>query len=89
MDYRYGGGYSSRANSTRKATVYVLCNYNTSHEEGVYRVEKLKGMMFDPYVMIYDKPSAQKITRHLQRYANNKFIFWATTWEDYLKGVSK
>lgn len=63
--------------------MYVLTNYDTTHEEDLYRVEKLKSMDYDPYVMIYNKPSAPKETRDLQRYANNKIIFWSTTWEEY------
>ena len=30
---------------------------------------------YDPYVMIYERPTAPKITRHLQRWVNNKRIF--------------
>lgn len=77
--------HSNTKSSGRNGGVYVLTNFNTTQEEDLYRVEILKEMNFDPYVMIYNKPTAPKITRHLQRYANNKFIFWATTWEEYLK----
>ena len=59
----------------RELRVYVLTNYNTTHEEDVDRVEKLKSMDYDPFVMIYNKPMAPKETRALQRYANNKYIF--------------
>lgn len=68
------------------ANVYVLTNYNTSHEEDLYRVENLKSMQYEPFIMIFDKPNAPKITKHLQRYVNNRFIFYSTTWEDYMKG---
>ncbi len=59
----------------RRRRVYVLTNYNTTHEQDLYRVETLRSMGFDPYVMIYNKPEAPKITRHLQRWVNNKWIF--------------
>lgn len=68
------------------AIVYVLTNYDTSHEEDLYRVNVLRSMEMEPYVMIYDKPNAPKITKHLQRYVNNRFIFYSTTWEEYMKG---
>jgi len=59
----------------RKRRVYVLTNYNTSMEENLYRVYKLKEMKFDPYVMIYNKPNAPKEVKRLQRWCNNKFIW--------------
>lgn len=69
--------------SGRLGGVYVLTNFNTTFEEDVYRVETLKQMNFDPYVMIYEKRTAPRSIRKLQRYVNSKFIFWGTTWEDY------
>ena len=62
----------------RNRRVYILTNYNSTHEEDVYRVEKVRELGYDPYVMIYEKWNAPKKTRQLQRYANNKFIFWST-----------
>lgn len=64
-------------------TVYVLTNYNTTMEENLYRVYKLRDMGFDPYVMVYDKPNAPVEVRDLQRWCNNKFIFKKTKFEDY------
>ena len=55
--------------------VYVLTNYNTSFDEDLYRVITLRDMNYDPYVMIYNKPSAPLQTRYLQRWCNNKIIF--------------
>lgn len=59
----------------RKKRVYVLTNYNSTHEDDLSRVYWLKHNGYDPYVMIYNKPKAPKITRKLQRWCNNKFIF--------------
>ena len=70
----------------RKARVYVLTNFMTTHEQDLERVYRLKNIGYDPYVMVYDKPSAPLITRQLQRYVNNKFIFRsAKNFDDYLK----
>lgn len=66
-----------------KLAVYVLTNFNTTHEQDLERVMKLKELDYDPYVMIYDKPNAPKITKQLQRYVNNRFIFRSCEWEDY------
>lgn len=64
--------------------VYVLTNYDTSFEEDLYRVYKLRDMNYDPYVMIFNKPTAPKIIRQLQRWCNNKIIFGAVkNFEDY------
>ena len=59
----------------RKRRVYVLTNFDTAHSDDLYRVETLRKMGYDPYVMIYNKPSAPRETRRLQRYVNNKIIW--------------
>ncbi len=59
----------------RYATVYCLTNYDTTMEENLYRIYTLRDMGFDPYVMIYDKPSAPREVRMLQRWCNNRIIF--------------
>lgn len=56
-------------------SVYVLCNYDTTMEENLYRIYTLRDMGYDPYVMIYDKPNAPQEIRYLQRWCNNKIIF--------------
>ena len=62
--------------NNRKRRVYVLTNYGSTHEQDLYRVYTLRALGFDPYVMIYERPSAPKITRQLQRWVNNKRIFY-------------
>ena len=61
--------------SDRNRRVYVLTNYGSTHEQDLYRVNTLRALGYDPYVMIYERASAPKITRHLQRWVNNKRIF--------------
>jgi len=61
--------------SDRRRRVYVLVNYGSTHEQDLYRVNTLRDMGYDPYVMVYDRPSAPAITRRLQRWVNNKIIF--------------
>ena len=68
----------------RNRRVYVLTNYGSTHEQDLYRVETLRRMGFDPYVMIYEKPTAPPLTRHLQRWVNNKRLFHAVpNFSDY------
>ena len=73
--------------NVRKRKVYVLTNYGSTHEQDLYRVETLRGMGYDPYVMVYDRPSAPAITRQLQRWVNNKRIFHTVpNFADYIPG---
>ena len=67
-------------------TVYCLTNYDTSMEENIYRIYKLRDMGYDPYVMVYDKPNAPREIRLLQRWCNNRIIFRAVP--DFYKFAS-
>ena len=59
----------------RFGTVYILTNFNSSMEENLYRIYTVRELGYDPYVMVYNKPSAPKEIRQLQRWCNNKRIF--------------
>ena len=68
----------------RKLRVYVLTNFNTTMEQNLERIYKLKELDYDPYVMIYEKWKAPKEIKRLQRWVNNKFIFKSCErFEDY------
>lgn len=70
----------------RQRRVYVLTNYNTTMEENLYRIYKLRELQFDPYVMVYDKPHAPREIKRLQRWVNNKYIWRSCErFEDYGK----
>lgn len=56
-------------------TVYVLTNFDTTFEQDIERVEFIREMRFQPYVMIYDKEHADRKYKLLQRYCS-PFIFW-------------
>ena len=69
---------------TKIGTVYCLTNYNSTMEENLYRIYTLRDLGYDPYVMIYNKPSAPREIRDLQRWCNNKVIFKSVKrFEDY------
>lgn len=57
----------------------MLTNFDTTHEQDLYRCEKLKELGYSPYIMIYDKEKLPKghITIQLQRYVNNRFIYYS------------
>ena len=63
--------------------VYILCNYDTTLQQDLYRIELCRELQWSPYPMIYDKEHADPVYRKLQRYCNN-FIFWrCKSFEDY------
>jgi len=72
-----------RGNDYRRLVVYVLTNYNSTHEQDLYRVTTLRELGYSPYVMIYNKPRAPKITRHLQRWTNNRRIHRSVEFKNY------
>lgn len=56
-------------------TVYCLTNFKSTIEQDLFRIYTLRDLGFDPYVMVYNKPSADKVHRDLQRWCNNRRIF--------------
>lgn len=70
--------------SKSNTTVYVLVNNGSTIEEDIARVEFIKSIRMQPYVMVYRESTAPKIIKKLKRYANNPFVCWATpTFADY------
>lgn len=70
--------------SKGQVMVYILCNFDTTLEQDLYRIQLCRELKFSPYPMIYDKEHCDKIYKHLQRWCNN-FIFWTVpTFEEYL-----
>lgn len=66
-------------------TVYVLCNFNSTMEQNLFRIYTLRDLGYDPFVMIYDKPNAPQEVKRLQRWCNNKIIFKSTRrFEEYI-----
>lgn len=70
--------------NTKNITVYVLVNFNTDFEFDLYRLMTLRKLGYDPYVMVYNKFSADNKYRALQRWANFKNIWRVVpTFEEY------
>lgn len=71
----------------RKLAVYVLTNFNTTHQEDLERIYTLRDLGYWPYVMVYEKDKLPKkhITRRLQRWVNMRAIFEnVPIFEDYV-----
>ena len=72
--------------SERNAIVYMLTNYDTTIEQDLYRIEKIKEVGFQPDVRIYRKESLpdRHILRDLQRWCNNRFLYHSCDFMDYV-----
>ena len=70
--------------NSRETIVYMLTNYDTTHEEDLYRIKAIQDFGFSPDVRVYRKSTAPQITKDLQRWCNNRFIYRSTKWEDYV-----
>jgi len=71
----------------RKTIVYVLTNFNSTHEEDLERVYTIREIGMSPYIMIYDKENAPIKTKKLARWVNNRFIWYKdlkAKFEDYI-----
>ncbi len=68
----------------RKIAVYVLTNFNTTIEQDLDRLYRLRELDVTPYVMIFNKPSAPKEILRMQRWVNSRFIWRSCErFEDY------
>lgn len=76
----------------RALIVYVLCNFNTTIEQDVERIETLRTLGYWGYVMLYDKEHLPKnsVYKKLQRWCNNRTIFAkCRTFNEYLEWVER
>lgn len=70
--------------SDRNKIVYVLTNFGSTMEQNLHRIYTLRDLGYNPYVMIYEKETAPKEVKRLQRWCNNRFIFRSCErFEDY------
>lgn len=72
----------------RNLIVYVLCNFDTTFEQDLERINTLREMGYWAYVMLYDKANIPKghDLRKLARWVNNRFIFARVkTFDEYKK----
>lgn len=73
-----------------RAIVFTLVNYDTTLEQDLDRIYRLRDIGYWAYVMIYDKPHADKVYTRLQRWCNNRFIFAKVLkFSDYEANLSK
>ena len=64
-----------------KIMCYVLIGYDSTPEEDLYRVEELRKLKIDPFVMPYNKKD--RYQKRFARWVNHKAIYRTVKWEDY------
>lgn len=80
-EVRVGIKVLEKHNLKSKSMFYVLIGFNSTPEEDLYRVETLRGLGVDPFVMPYDK--FDKYQCRFARWVNHKAIFKSVAWENY------
>jgi len=70
-----------------KIRCFVFIGYWSTPEEDLYRVEKLRELKIDPFVMPFKKND--RYQRDFARWVNFKAIFKSVKWEDYKKCQTK
>lgn len=69
--------------------VYILCNFDTTLEQDIERIQFCRELNFSPYPMIYNKKHCDPVYRRLQRWCSN-FVFWSLpNFEDYTRSKQK
>ena len=61
--------------------VYVLIGFDSTEEEDLYRVEKLRELKIDPFVMPFNNKNFYQ--RKFSRWVNHKAIFKSINWKEY------
>ena len=65
-----------------KIMCYVLIGYWSTPEQDLYRIEKLRELKIDPFVMPYNKSDPYQ--KRFARWVNHKAIFKTVKWIDYI-----
>ena len=73
--------------SPRKIMVFILCDYDTTFEEDIYRYDVLNNLDVTPFVMIYGK--GNKRINKFARFVNRRWISKSCSWEDYKRIISE
>jgi hypothetical protein len=80
-DVRRGIATLGKCMTLRRIMFYVLIGFNTTPQEDMHRVETLRGLKVDPFVMPFDKTDPYQ--RRFARWVNHKAIFNKVPWSEY------
>jgi len=70
--------------SLHDVTFYVLIGFNSTPAEDLHRVETLRGLGVNPFVMPFNKQD--RYQRRFARWVNHKAIFKSVAWGEYRAG---
>lgn len=80
--------YAKNRPHQHNAIVYTIVNFDTTIEQDLDRIYRLRDAGYWAYVCVYDKQHAAPIYKLLQRWCNNRVIFGSCPrFEDYNKKV--
>lgn len=71
-------------NKINRCNWLVLCGFNTTFEQDLFRVNYLKSRNQNAYLMRYNGKTTKELTR-LSRWVNNRSWFHAISWEYFLE----
>ena len=66
---------------------YVLIGYDSTHEENLYRVQLVRSLGADPFVMKFKADDPYQ--RRFARWVNNQVAFNSMTWDEWLATFRK
>lgn len=69
-----------------KLMCYVLIGYDSTPEQDLYRVEALRELGIDPFVMPFKK--TDQYQKDFARWVNHKAVFKTVKWTDYKHSIS-
>lgn len=72
---------TSNGVARNKLMFYVLIGFDSAPEEDLYRVELLRSLKVDPFVMPFNKMDIYQ--RRFARWVNHKAVFKSVKWEEY------
>lgn len=64
-------------------TFYILIGYDTTEEQDLYRINKLKRLGINPYVMPFKR--TDRYQKRMARWVNHKAIFKSVGWNEYAR----
>lgn len=70
----------------RTVQFYVYIDSDNDFENGLYRCKKLKQLGTNAFVMFNQKSYRTNRIKKLMRWANRKWLFWSTDFENYYSG---
>ena len=71
----------------REMQFFVLIGYDSTHEEDMHRVQTIRSLGADPFVMAYDRKVQYQ--KDFQRWVNHRAIFNSVKFEDYKPATKK